>query len=110
MSRSRSIHLTLHIHKDPAAMAERAAHYLAACCEEAISQRGVFTLALSGGKTPLPLFRLLAGADWQNVCRGKKSSFTGVTSVASDRMILAATMAWREVNCCHMFLSRGITG
>ena len=64
MSRSRSIHLTLHIHKDPAAMAERAAHYLAACCEEAISQRGVFTLALSGGKTPLPLFRLLAGADW----------------------------------------------
>lgn len=24
MSRSRSIHLTLHIHKDPAAMAERA--------------------------------------------------------------------------------------
>ena len=60
MSRSRSIHLTLHIHKDPAAMAERAAHHLAECCEEAIAQRGVFTLALSGGATPLPLFRLLS--------------------------------------------------
>ena len=64
MSRSRSIHLTLHIHKDPAAMAERAAHHLAECCEEAIAQRGVFTLALSGGSTPLPLFRLLSSPDW----------------------------------------------
>jgi len=64
MPRSRSIHLALHIHKDPSAMAERAAHHLAACCEEAIAQRGVFTLALSGGSTPLPLFRLLAGSDW----------------------------------------------
>lgn len=64
MSRSRSIHLTLHIHKDSAAMAERAAHHLAECCEEAISQRGVFTLALSGGVTPLPLFHLLSSPDW----------------------------------------------
>lgn len=64
MSRSRSIHLTLHIHKDPAAMAERAAHHLAECCEEAIAQRGVFTMALSGGATPEPLFYLLSGPDW----------------------------------------------
>ncbi len=64
MSFSRSIHLALHIHKDPSAMAERAAHHLAELCEEAIAQRGVFTLALSGGTTPLPLFRLLAGSDW----------------------------------------------
>lgn len=63
-SLSRSIHLALHIHKDPAAMAERAAHHLAELCEEAIAQRGVFTLALSGGATPLPLFRLLSGSDW----------------------------------------------
>ena len=44
-------------------MAERAAHHLAECCEEAIAQRGVFTLALSGGSTPLPLFRLLSSPD-----------------------------------------------
>ena len=46
---SRSIHLTVHIHKDPAAMAERAAHILAAACEEAIADRGIFRIALSGG-------------------------------------------------------------
>ena len=49
---SRSIHLSLHIHKDPAAMAERAAHILAAACEEAVEEREVFRIALSGGHTP----------------------------------------------------------
>jgi len=63
-NRSRSIHLTLHIHKDAAAMAERAAHLFAGACEEALAERGVFTVALSGGHTPIPLFRLLAGSDW----------------------------------------------
>lgn len=61
---SRSIHLALHIHKDPAAMAERAAHHLVQCCEEAITERGVFNLALSGGVTPIPLFQLLSEPDW----------------------------------------------
>ncbi len=61
---SRSIHLALHIHKDPAAMAERVAHHITQICEDAISERGVFTIALSGGSTPLPLFRLLSANDW----------------------------------------------
>ena len=63
-SRSRSIHLLLHIHKDAAAMAERAAHLFAMHCEEAVAERNLFTVALSGGQTPIPLFRLLAGRDW----------------------------------------------
>ncbi len=66
MSHSRSIHLSVHVHKNPAAMAERAAHYIAEHCEQAIQERGVFTLALSGGSTPLPLFKLLSGKDWAN--------------------------------------------
>ncbi len=61
---SRSIHLALHIHKDPAAMAERVAHHIAQICEEAVTERGIFTIALSGGTTPLPLFRLLSANDW----------------------------------------------
>lgn len=61
---SRSIHLALHIHKNPAAMAERVAHHLVQICEEAIDERGVFTLALAGGNTPIPLFHLLAEKDW----------------------------------------------
>ncbi|MDD6181943.1 MAG: 6-phosphogluconolactonase [Desulfovibrionaceae bacterium] len=64
MPGSRSIHLSVHIHKNPAAMAERAAHIMASCCEEAIAERGVFNIALSGGATPVPFYRLLAGADW----------------------------------------------
>ena len=47
MPGSRSIHLSVHIHKNPAAMAERAAHIMASCCEEAIAERGVFNIALS---------------------------------------------------------------
>lgn len=60
----RSIHLSLHIHKDPEAMAERAAHLFAAACEEAISERGHYRVAISGGHTPVPFFRLLTVRDW----------------------------------------------
>lgn len=61
---SRSIHLSLHIHKNPAAMAERAAHFLASACEDAIAERGIFRIAISGGHTPVPLFQLLTKRDW----------------------------------------------
>lgn len=60
----RSIHLSLHIHKDAAAMAERAAHIFAAACEEAVSERGQYRVAISGGHTPVTLFRLLTVRDW----------------------------------------------
>ena len=45
-------------------MASCAAGLLAARCAEAVSRRGVFTLALSGGSTPLTLFRLLRTEAW----------------------------------------------
>ena len=61
---SRSIHLSVHIHRDAYAMAERAAHIFAASCEEAIAERDVFRVALSGGHTPIYLFRLLSEPDW----------------------------------------------
>ncbi|MCD7984353.1 MAG: 6-phosphogluconolactonase, partial [Desulfovibrio sp.] len=73
--RSRSIHLSVHIHKDPAAMAERAAHILAAACEEAVAERGVFKIALSGGQTPIPLFSLLAASDWADRLPWDKMTF-----------------------------------
>ena len=71
---SRSIHLSLHIHKDPDAMAERAAHIIAEACDEAISERGEFKIAISGGKTPVPLFRLLSRKDWVNALPWDKIS------------------------------------
>lgn len=61
---SRSIHLSLHIHKNSEAMAERAAHIFSAACEAAIKERGQYRVAISGGQTPVPLFQLLSKRDW----------------------------------------------
>ena len=110
---SRSIHLTVHIHKDPAAMAERAAHILAAACEEAIADRGVFRIALSGGQTPTPLFRLLAGEDWADRLPWDKMTFYWVDErcVGPDHPDSNYGLARREllsmVPATHFFRMRG---
>ena len=110
---SRSIHLTVHIHKDPAAMAERAAHILAAACEEAIADRGVFRIALSGGQTPTPLFRLLAGKDWADRLPWDKMTFYWVDErcVGPDHPDSNYGLARREllsmVPATHFFRMRG---
>lgn len=56
-------------------MAERAAHIIAEACEEAIEERGTFRIAVSGGVTPIPLFRLLAASDWVDRFPWDKMSF-----------------------------------
>ena len=110
---SRSIHLTVHIHKDPAAMAERAAHILAAACEEAIADRGIFRIALSGGQTPTPLFRLLAGKDWADRLPWDKMTFYWVDErcVGPDHPDSNYGLARREllsmVPATHFFRMRG---
>jgi 6-phosphogluconolactonase len=48
----------------PMVMAESAARLFAARAAEAVSARGRFTAALSGGKTPVALYRLLAKAPY----------------------------------------------
>ena len=57
-------HLSLYVTADEEAMAHEAATIIAAQCAEAIAKRGVFTIALSGGKTPVPLYRLLSTPQW----------------------------------------------
>ncbi len=59
-----STHLSLYVAADVEAMAEQAVKLIVAASKEAIAERGVFTLAISGGKTPLPVFRLLSSATW----------------------------------------------
>jgi 6-phosphogluconolactonase len=49
----------------PEEVAIAAADLVAACAAEAIAARGRFTLALSGGSTPRPLFALLATPSWR---------------------------------------------
>ncbi|HET9226591.1 MAG TPA: 6-phosphogluconolactonase [Thermoanaerobaculia bacterium] len=52
------------------ALARAAAEEIAKSAQEAIAKRGRFTIALSGGSTPRPVYRLLANApriDWRRV-------------------------------------------
>ena len=58
-------HLSLYVTSDEQAMALQAATLIANECQEAVERRGVFTLAVSGGKTPVPLFQLLSSQAWK---------------------------------------------
>jgi 6-phosphogluconolactonase len=59
----------LEVSPDAAAVAARAASYVAAQAREAVSARGRFTFAVSGGKTPWAMFAELAAEDvpWADV-------------------------------------------
>ncbi len=54
----------LHVHSDMDALAQHAARLLADMCRRAVAERGVFRMAVSGGSTPVHLFRLLAAQEW----------------------------------------------
>ncbi len=94
-------------------MAERAAHILAAACEEAVAERGVFRIALSGGQTPIPLFRLLAAPDWANRLPWDKMAFFWVDErcVGPDDPNSNYGLARREllshVPATHFYRMRG---
>lgn len=62
----RTTDILLHIYKNPEDMAEQTAEVLLEHCERAIKERGTCSLAISGGKTPLPLFMLLGSKEWCN--------------------------------------------
>lgn len=57
-------HLSLYVTSNALTMAEAAAQIIVTEAEKAIAERGIFTLALSGGKTPQSLFQLLASPQW----------------------------------------------
>ncbi len=57
-------HLSLYVTADTEAMALEAARIILDCSKKAIAARGVFRLALSGGVTPIPLFKLLSSSAW----------------------------------------------
>ena len=53
----------LEVSPDAAAVAAEAAGYVAALARKAVTERGRFTFAVSGGHTPWAMFRELAGED-----------------------------------------------
>ena len=56
----------IHVFPDLAAAAEALAARVAAEAAEAIAARGEFRLALSGGETPVALYRALASGTWRS--------------------------------------------
>ncbi|MDR2503966.1 MAG: 6-phosphogluconolactonase [Deltaproteobacteria bacterium] len=61
----RETFLSLTVTESPLEVAERTASMLEEQCAEALRQRKVFNLAVSGGKTPVPLFQLLSSPAWR---------------------------------------------
>lgn len=61
--------LQIEAHADAAAVACRAAAYIAKCARQAIAQRNRFVLALSGGSTPQQMLGILATEtiDWRKL-------------------------------------------
>jgi 6-phosphogluconolactonase len=55
----------IHSIEDPDAMFGEAARLISLWSGEAMKRRGRFTLVLSGGNTPRPLYSLLSGADYR---------------------------------------------
>lgn len=51
----------------PQGVADEAAELLTAVFKEAVTERGSFLLAVSGGSTPIPLFRLLASKEYSSI-------------------------------------------
>lgn len=60
----RATHLSLLVTEDPLDMAKQAAEIIEEQCKKALTRRSIFNLAISGGKTPLALFRLLSSPEW----------------------------------------------
>lgn len=64
---------TRNVLRDPTAVARAAAEWVVEAAARATEARGAFRLGLSGGRTPEPLYRLLAGrefngrVDWRHV-------------------------------------------
>lgn len=94
-------------------MAERAAHIFAQACEESIAERGIFRVAISGGTTPTPLFRLLSRRDWADRLPWQDIAFYWVDErcVGPDHPESNYGMARREllgnVPATHYYRMRG---
>lgn len=63
---SKITQLSVYVKEDPVNVAAQAAEIIEDLCREAVEKRGAFNLAISGGSTPIPLFRLLAAPEWRN--------------------------------------------
>lgn len=79
-----STQLSLHVAETPESMARLAAELLIERCKRAIDDHGTFSVALSGGRTPTLLFRLLSSPEFQNCMPWEKVLFYWVDERCVD--------------------------
>ncbi len=85
-----------HVLEDPAAVAAETCRRILAAAEQAVSERGLFRLVLSGGRTPAEAYRLLAASHGSWPCweiffgdeRCLPLDDEGRNSVAAGRVLL----------------------
>ncbi|HWR14966.1 MAG TPA: 6-phosphogluconolactonase [Terriglobales bacterium] len=65
----------IHISSDKQAAYKDTAQLFVDLAKAAVAERGVFTVALSGGSTPKPLFEMLASPEWANQIAWSKIEF-----------------------------------
>jgi 6-phosphogluconolactonase len=63
---------SLRVFPDSRSFVDGAAGFIAEVADEAIAERGRFTAALSGGRTPKAIYARLAAADYRDRLEGKK--------------------------------------
>lgn len=92
--------MRVHVLADSGAVAACAAGIVARACACAVAARGVFTIALSGGRTPVPLFRRLRNpepgdiaVDWPRV----RVFWSDERCVPPDHPDSNFGLAWREL-------------
>lgn len=96
---TRSTQLTLHVCPNPAAMAEKSAEIFLERCNKAIAERGLASVCLSGGNTPVPLYRLLSTPAWLDRLPWEKIAFYWVAEhgVPADHESSIYGVARREL-------------
>jgi hypothetical protein len=89
----------------PQELFSSAAEEVIRATNDAVAQRGRFTIALSGGSTPKSLFNLLATNAKSTLPWDRMFFFSGETNGTFRPPMATATIAWRTKPCCRRFLS-----
>src|SRR5260370_41296646 len=100
---------------DPQALAEAAARHVVELCQAAISARGRFSIALSGGSTPRDLHLRLASAplvdkvDWSrvHVFFGDERCVPPEDARSNCRMALETLLSTAPITPQHIHRMRG---
>ena len=79
------------------ALSRAATELVCTLAEEAVRERGLFTVVLAGGKTPKRLYENLQERPVTSACPGLRSTSSGEMSVVCRTITPTAILAWLSV-------------